>query len=224
MAQRARDSMEAHPLLPHRGSVHSSVLPFKVAPCNFKARLFLEFAPAAGLPGPGGRAQELLVLQSCCGAAKQLARLHCLRSLTLQSGPSADDDCTTSMPVAQNLIQPILAACCSNGHVRRTARSNMQTQGKHLPAFFCSITGEIRDMPRAAKSMLAQRAKKRGVAASTVQHDLARKAAATLWKAVWLLLSGVCVYRTLAGREDGCTGSHSFSDQKSVKPYSLGNC
>jgi hypothetical protein len=88
----------------------------------------------------------------------------------------------------------------------------MQTQEKPLPTFFCSITGEIRFMPRREKSMLAQRAKKRGVAASTVQHDLARKAAATLWKAVWLLLSGARVYRTLAGREDECTGSHSFSD------------
>ena len=35
---------------------------------------------------------QLLVLQSGCGAAKQLSRLHCFRSLTWQSGGATDDD------------------------------------------------------------------------------------------------------------------------------------
>ena len=45
----------------------------------------------------------------------------------------------------------------------------------------------------------------------TGEHNLAKNAA-TLWKAVWLLLSGVCVYCMLADHEEGCTGSHSFPD------------
>ena len=46
--------------------------------------------------------------------------------------------CLRPQCLTQNRIQPILAACCINGHVRRTARSKMQTQGKPLPAYLCS--------------------------------------------------------------------------------------
>ena len=57
--------------------------------CSAQAALFWRFFAAAPLRCVE---RQLRVPQSCCGAGKQLKRLHCLFSLMLLSGPLAAED------------------------------------------------------------------------------------------------------------------------------------